>query len=254
MERKMGWLAFPGLLRFYAMLHLGVFVLQFFRPGLWQALDFDRDAILAGQVWRAVTFLFSTSGVLGSSPLTIVFFIFGMFLMFTISDALEGAWGVFRTSVFYYVGWITLVVANFIFGGVPLSGFTFYASVFFAFATLFPKFQLSLFLIIPVPVVILALIQAGFMLLSVIRIPALAIFYSIALLNYLLWCAIPALKGQKMAAASLHRRRSFNAKKLPKEEAFHVCVTCERTEVSDPSLDFRIGTDGQEYCEDHLPK
>jgi len=252
----MGWLAFPGLLRFYAMLHLGVFVLQFFKPGLGRVLDFNLEAILSGQVWRVVTFLFSTSGIPSniSLPFLIVFFIFGMLLMFTISDALEGTWGVFRTSVFYYVGWITLLGANVLFGGVPMSGLIFYASIFFAFATLFPRFQINLFMIIPVPVFILALVQAGFMILSIIRIPPLAIFYFIALLNYFLWCGIPAVLGQKMAVGSIQRRKAFNAKKMPKDEAFHTCATCGRTDISNPQLEFRMAVDGQEYCEEHLPK
>jgi hypothetical protein len=29
---------------------------------------------------------------------------------------------------------------------------------------------------------------------------------------------------------------------------------CGRTEISDPELDFRMAADGEEYCEDHLPK
>lgn len=246
-------MAFPGFLRFYAILHLGVFVLQFFRPGLSEALDFDAEAIASGQVWRVVTFLFASSGNLGNGPLTILFFVFMMMLMFMISDSLENAWGVFRTSIFYYTGWICLVAGNFLFGGVPFSGLIFYASVFFAFATLFPRYTLNLFMIIPVPVWILAVIQAVWMLLTILRIPILGIFYVIALSNYILWCGIPAIKGRKAIMASAGRRRSFEARKLPANDAFHTCAVCNRTDVSDPALEFRIGTDGQEYCQDHLP-
>ncbi|MDB4802030.1 hypothetical protein OAG92_07255, partial [Akkermansiaceae bacterium] len=32
----------------------------------------------------------------------------------------------------------------------------------------------------------------------------------------------------------------------------HRCVVCNRTELSDPQLDFRVAENGDEYCLDHL--
>ena len=62
------------------------------------------------------------------------------------------------------------------------------------------------------------------------------------------------MRGQAKVMQAVQRRKGFNAKKLPKDEAFHVCAVCGKTEISDPALEFRIGTDGQEYCDEHLPK
>jgi len=36
--------------------------------------------------------------------------------------------------------------------------------------------------------------------------------------------------------------------------ALHHCTVCGATEREDADLDFRVGTDGLEYCEKHLPK
>jgi len=36
--------------------------------------------------------------------------------------------------------------------------------------------------------------------------------------------------------------------------ALHRCAVCGATEREDADLDFRVGTDGMEYCEKHLPK
>jgi len=36
--------------------------------------------------------------------------------------------------------------------------------------------------------------------------------------------------------------------------ALHHCAVCGATEREDADLDFRVGTDGLEYCEKHLPK
>ena len=62
LERRCGWMAFPGFLRFYAILHALVYVLQMFRPNIGSLLEFDRSRILSGEVWRLLTFLFSSSG------------------------------------------------------------------------------------------------------------------------------------------------------------------------------------------------
>jgi hypothetical protein len=39
-----------------------------------------------------------------------------------------------------------------------------------------------------------------------------------------------------------------------KESAFHACAHCQRSDLSDPTLEFRVGADGREYCTEHLPK
>lgn len=255
MEKKCGWLAFPGFLKFYAILHLLVFLLQFVRKDMTQLLDFDRQRILGGEVWRLVTFVFASAGSQGQGPFTILFYIFGMMLVFMISDALEGAWGAFRTSLFCYTGWLMLVVANFICPAVPaMNGLHFYGAAFLAFATVFPKFELRLYFVLPVQVRFLGMLQGLLILLSIFGRPVYVLFYLLALLNYLLWAAIPALRGQALMMQSAQRRRSFNAAKGPKDEAFHRCQVCNRTEVSDPVLEFRIGADGAEYCADHLPE
>ena len=59
-ERRFGWLAFPGLLRYYALMHALVYVLQIVRPDIGSLLEFDRARILSGEVWRVFTFLFSS--------------------------------------------------------------------------------------------------------------------------------------------------------------------------------------------------
>ena len=61
-ERRFGWVGFPGFLRYFALLHVLVYVLQIARPGIGLLLMFDRGSIQAGEVWRVVTFLFASSG------------------------------------------------------------------------------------------------------------------------------------------------------------------------------------------------
>jgi hypothetical protein len=72
--------------------------------------------------------------------------------------------------------------------------------------------------------------------------------------NYLIFAGIPALRGTAMVIESAQRRRRFTSKKEPDELAFHTCVICHRTDVTDPQLEFRVGSDGREYCAEHLPE
>ncbi len=253
-ERRIGWISFPGFLRYYAILHVLVFVLQIFRPDIGAMMDFDLAAILSGEVWRLFTCFFAASQFGTLSPLSLVFLLCAVNFMFMVSDGLEAEWGSFKTSIFCYAGMLSILAAYLILPyQIPYGGLMLYGAAFLAFATLFPKVEILLFFVIPVRIGILGIVQAAAMLVTCLGSPALFPFYLIAFLNYFLWAGIPALRGTKRAVDSARRRRRFNAAKLPDTEAFHTCQTCGRTDASNPSLEFRVGQDGNEYCEEHLP-
>jgi hypothetical protein len=253
LERKFGWLAFPGFLRYYAMLHAVVFVLQFFRPGIGELLEFDRQRILGGEVWRVITFLFASSGLGGVGGFAVLFFVFMVMIAFMMNDALENAWGEFKTSLFFYAGIIGLIVANFLLDTPTQgSGFQLYGAAFLAFATLYPTVTFLVLFVIPVQVKYLAWIQGGLMILSCLGNIVLLPFFLLSFANYLIWAGIPALRGQAKVVESAQRRKRFLAQKTPVDAAFHQCAKCGKTDLSDPALEFRVGKDGQEYCEEHL--
>lgn len=254
LEKRFGWLEFPGLLRFYALFHVLVFLLQFVNPHIGQILEFDRGKILSGEVWRIFTFLFASSGSGGLGVLGVLFLFFMVMIAFMMSDALEGAWGAFRTSLFYYTGFIGLLIANIIYPH-PMagSGFFIYISAFLAFATLFPKVEFLLFLFFPVQVRWLAMLIAVPMLLGIFAQPWYLGYLILSFSNYLLWAGIPAIRGRAQLKQSANRRKRFEPAKGSEETPFHRCKQCGRTELTDPYLDFRMADDGEEYCQDHLP-
>jgi len=255
MERRFGWLAFPGLLRYYALFQVLVFGLQIFRPGVGELLEFDRSKILAGEVWRVVTFLFASTGFGGAGILAVVFLLFMVLIASMMSDALEGAWGVFRTSIFHYVGVLGLIAANFLYENtVEGSGFFLYQSAFFAFATLFPRMEFRLFFVLPVQVRFIAIFLAIVMLLPVLRAPVMLPFFLLSFASYFIFAGIPALRGRAKMVEAGKRMKNFKAATAKGEEAFHQCAVCDRTEISNPELEFRIGIDGKEYCDEHLPQ
>ena len=252
-ERKFGWMSFPGLLRYYALFHVLVYLLQIVNPGIGAILDFDRAKIMEGEVWRVVTFLFADSGFGGLGAFGALFLFFMVMIAFLMNDALEGEWGVFRTSLFHYTAFAGLLIANFLYPvPMPGSGFFVYTSAFFAFATLFPRHEFLMFLIIPVQVRWLAILGGGLLVFGVIFEPVYIGFLLLGFGNYLLWAGIPALRGQRRVIKSAARRKKFEKAKLSDEAAFHRCKTCGRTEISDPDLEFRMAEDGEEYCGDHL--
>jgi hypothetical protein len=254
-ERKFGWLSFPGLLKYYALFHVLVYLLQMVNPGIGEILEFNRAKIMDGEVWRVFTFLVADSGSGGLGALGALFLFFMVMVAFMMNDSLEGAWGVFRTSVFHYTAFVGLILANFLYAA-PMagSGFFVYTSAFFAFATLFPRHEFLMFLIIPVQVRWLAFLGGGLLVFGVIFDPIYFGFLLLGFGNYLLWAGIPALRGQARVVKSVARKRKFDKNKLDDGEAFHRCKTCGQTEVSNPELEFRMAADGEEYCEDHLPQ
>jgi hypothetical protein len=252
LERRFGGLAFPGLLRYYALFQVLVFVLQMFIPEIGAALAFDREKIFSGEVWRMVTMFFANPQFGRPSLLNIALLIFAVNFVFMVSDGLENAWGSFKASMFYYTGIFLVLVANFLYPfNIPASGLTLFGAAFIAFATLFPRTEILLFFVIPVQVRFLGMFAAALIVLGAISEPVLFPFYLLAYTNYFVWAGIPALRGSVRLIEAGKRKRAFSAGGT---EAFHTCVVCKKTDVSDPQLEFRIGTDGEEYCTEHLPE
>lgn len=232
-----------------------VYVLTAVRPGIGQLLGFDWELVKAGEVWRVVTCLFASAGMGQATALGVVFMFFMVMIAFMISDALEGAWGVFKASLFYYCGIVGGIAASLVSPMMgTMSGFFLYESAFFAFATLFPRVEFRLFFVIPVQVRFLAWLGALLLVWPVFGSATWGLVLVLGFMNYVLWAGIPALRGKRLEVRAMGRRRQFQAARGREGGEFHRCVVCERTDVSDPELEFRVGGDGKEYCDEHLPK
>ena len=255
LERRIGWISFPGFLRYYALFHVLVFVLQFIRPDIGLLLQFDKDRIFSGEIWRVATMFFAVSNFGPPTLMSVVFLYFGVNFAFMVNDALEAAWGSFKATMFYYMGILLILIANFIYPiHIPLSGFALYGAAFLAFATLFPRVEILLMFFLPVQVRFLGMLEGFTILMMVISMPVLLPFILLAFANYVVFAGIPAIRGTARIIGSVQRRKRFNSAKGPASEAFHTCAACERTDATDPGLEFRVGGDGREYCEEHLPE
>lgn len=74
-------------------------------------LSFDTSAILQGQVWRIITFIFVPTG---SS--NIFFFVLTLYFYYFIGSALEREWGSNKFTVFYFFGVILNIILGFFVG------------------------------------------------------------------------------------------------------------------------------------------
>lgn len=121
-------------------------------PSLTALLSFDRNAIFAGEVWRAVSFVFLPPS---ESALWVIF---SLYFYWLIGQSLEGEWGTSRFTLYYLIGILGSIVSGLITGyatNVYLN-----LSLFFAAATLFPNYQLMIFFFIPIKMKWLALLDA----------------------------------------------------------------------------------------------
>ncbi|MBK1792473.1 rhomboid family intramembrane serine protease [Persicirhabdus sediminis] len=258
LENRFGRLATPGLVRYLALFFLGVYLLGAFQPDLEKALQFDLVKIMQGEVWRVITFIFAAKASSGFSPMGLLFMVFATMLLFTYGDALEQEWGVFRCNLYVFWGYISALLASLGFqlltgypppGAALLLGF----SIFFAFATIHPKFTILLFFILPVQIWILAAILGGLVLMQSLTHPLIFAFNALCLSNFFFAVVPRAIMGAKNRQYSASRRRKYMKSSVSTDDAFHRCSVCGATEISHPDHHFR-SKDGKEYCQDHLDK
>lgn len=120
---------------------------------LYSLMTLSRAALFRGEIWRLVTFILVPPG---SSPL---FIIFALYFYYMIGGALEARWGAVKFNLYYLIGMLAAIIACLITGS---AGNTFLnLSLFFAFAALFPDEQVLLFMVLPIKMKYLALINAA---------------------------------------------------------------------------------------------
>jgi hypothetical protein len=248
LETKLGRYAIPGLIRIVVAFNALVFVLAQFNPHFIGALDLDRERVFAGEVWRLVTYIF----IPGTSSYFWIFF-FLMFLWW-VGNELEAAWGSFRLNLYYFLGMLGTTLAALAFGQ-NFSNAMLNSALFFALARFHPEVVIYLFFVLPVKLKWLAWIYAALLVAGVVLGTAeYRVAVAVTFANYLLFFGPEHWAEFRMRRRQGARRRSAAATEREEvEEPLHRCARCGRTEATDPHLDFRVASDGAEYCVDHLP-
>src|ERR1700712_5716481 len=139
LERRIGFIAIPGLIRIVVTFNVLVFGLVLLtstgsadQPGFDFYLTLNIARVRAGEVWRLLTYIFV--------PTTQHFLLVAMALYFLwfIGDRLEQTWGAFRLTLYVLVGMIGTTVAA-VFAGSQFSSIMLFTTLFFAYAQLYPE-------------------------------------------------------------------------------------------------------------------
>jgi len=114
-------------------------------------LEFNKEAILQGQVWRVISFIFMPPDA------TFIFMAFVLYFYWMIGSSMESTWGSFKFNAYYLVGILGTVIAGLITGYA--TNYYLNLSLFFAFAASFPDMEVRLFFVLPIRIKWLALLD-----------------------------------------------------------------------------------------------
>ena len=109
LEYKLGRFAVQNLMTVIVGMMAVVYLLDLIVAGrlgvpLSLYLAFDSQAILAGQVWRVITF------ALLPPESSLIFIIFSLYFYWLIGSALEERWGAFKFNLFYLCGMLGTIL------------------------------------------------------------------------------------------------------------------------------------------------
>ena len=267
-ERKIGRIAIPGLIRYVIACYIIGFGLLFFAPEILAMLRLSPAHIMEGEVWRLLTWIIVPPSV---HP---IFVIFLCLLYYSIGMSLENAWGTFKFNLYFFSGILFTILGAFgLFflaaGDRPemVSAIIMHMvstnyvnlSMFLAFAVLFPDVELRLMLVLPIKIKYLAMVSGGltFYLFLTGNIGTRMVIGA-SLLNFVIFALFVLRKKQarsKGFSGQRNFRKELKASQKRREQSIHKCDECGRTEQDYPELEFRYCSKcngNYEYCQDHL--
>ncbi len=155
LERKFGRFGIPRLMLVIIAGQAMVYIANLLNPAVALAsrLSLLWPAVARGEVWRLLTFVFVPQA---ENPFGLVL---SLYFYYLIGSTLENTWGDFCFTVYYLCGTLGAIAAAALTG----YGTNYYLnlSLFFAFAVLYPDFQVLLFFIIPVKMKYMALLSGA---------------------------------------------------------------------------------------------
>lgn len=272
LERKFGRYAIPNLMLWLIGAYMIGFLLYKVNPAVVSMLVLSPYHVLHGQIWRLVTWIFMPTDT------RIIELLFMALLYYQLGTALERAWGTFRFNVYIFGGMLFTVLGAFILYGImyiiggagmaqmstmsiafSISTRYINMSIFLAFAMMYPDMELLLMFIIPIKMKWMAAVYGVLTAYSFIKSGwggKVSIFMS--LLNFIIFF-FSTRNFKRYTPHEVHRRQKFRAQmREPRPGSGitkHKCAICGRTEMDDPTLEFRFCSKCEgnyEYCSDHL--
>lgn len=236
LERRFGRYAFDNLTLVLVGAQVATLVLSLARPGFARMLTLEPSLVREGQFWRLFSYLFIPASY---DPLWAIFSLYWLHVMGT---ALESHWGAFKYQAYWIVGGLLTAIGAFAFNGVASNSYLL-MSLFLAFATLWPRYKVRVFFILPVEVRWLALLDALTLCVAIGTADGwAALLPVIAVGNYLLFFGsqlVVLLRDTARHASRRRERRAF-APEPSLAERLRRCAVCGITSETDPDVGFRI--------------
>ena len=278
----------PNLMLYIVLGNALVYFLCVFAENemLYELLRFDRAAILQGQVWRLVSYVFTSFS--RSNPFLLLI---SLVCYYSLAKAIESTWGTLKFNLFYLTGILLMDVFAMTVGGMYAyvgndvydmsayyysMGIYLNLSLFLGYATLYPSAQFLIFFILPVRAWIFALFDLAITAYDMYSMRAFFphnLFPLIAIANYFLFFGKDVFNVLPMSfrlwVSRLFGRKpkTVKAKVVPfpggyaapqpkvREVYTHKCTVCGRTDVTNPELEFRYCSrcSGYHcYCLEHI--
>lgn len=261
----------PNLMMYICIGNAVVYLLSMFDQSyvLYSLLRFHKNAILAGQVWRLITYPLTMSAGMGSG-LGVILVAISLFCFYSLGTVIERNWGTLKFNLFYLSGIVMMDVYCMIFGGTADVTYL-NLSLILAYSTMYPDARFLIFYVIPVKAWVLALIDLAFVVINFFADPFPYNFFSIvSLANYFLFFGADVLNlfprsFQIKVRKFLHIKPRSNPKVIQfhvkpnsqqsKQNYNHRCTVCGRTDITNPELEFRYCSRCKGYycyCQDHI--
>ena len=252
----------PNLMLVIAIGNLAVYVLSLIDPSnvVYRYLCFSRSAILQGQVWRLVSYIFTY--LLDTRGWSFFLAAVSLFCYYQFGRILESYWGAFRFNLYYLTGVLLTDLAAILLGSGADAG-ALNLSLFLAVATIAPE--------------AMAWVYLGFTavnIFSYLQLYSALTFYwllpVVPLLNYFLFFgsdvrnilpdALRYRQRKNYRTTGTNARPNANwakgyQSKTGERPYRHKCTVCGRTDTEYPNLEFRYCSKCNGYycyCIDHI--
>lgn len=278
LERKFGKYAIPNLIVWLIGAYTIGFLLYAVSPGILNMLTLSPYHVLHGQIWRLVTW------ILMPTETNLIFLLIMAMFYYQLGTTLERTWGTFRFNVYIFSGIIFTVIGAFILYGIYyLMNFDIFSaapalaaqmsatmsygfsvnyinmSIFLAFAVMYPDMQVLLYFIIPIKMKWMAIVYGVLIVYHfVVSSWSGRVSIVMSLLSFIVFF-LSTRNLKRYSPHEVHRRQQFKAQmRQPRPGSGitkHKCAVCGRTELDDPTLEFRFCSKCEgnyEYCSDHL--
>jgi membrane associated rhomboid family serine protease len=191
--------------------------------------------LVPSQPWRLVTFLFLPPNR------SMIWVVFALYFTWLVGSRLEREWGELKFNVYYLLGAVGTAAAAWITGTVQTNEYL-NLSLFFAFATIFPEYEIRVFFVLPVKVKWLGLLSAAFLLYSAIDGGASTrVGIGVAFANYLVFFAghiAALLRGRRLLVRQAARRAEQRPRATEREADARMCAICGAKQ--DDGADIRV--------------